>query len=418
MKKIKILSFLIILSSLFLITGLAYSGPMPGAIFTTDSTCTGTDLNIYSSKNDVYLDGGPTKPGAAGLPDGNYYVKVTEPDGDLLGYSATAVVTVSGGEFIKCYQLSEILIKASDGTQGYDDTSNQGGEYKVWVSQNHYFPNDESKTDNFKVKPDGSGGGGEVPQATLNVLKFYDANANGENDDNQLITGWKVHIVDNIDYIRYTPVTMIVDPDDYTVTEFMPLETNWLSTTDNPVYITLLDRDNKTVEFGNVCLGQGGGKTLGFWSNKNGQKLVGADDLLMLRNLNLVKNDGSQFDPTTYTQLRTWLLSGTATNMSYMLSVQLGAMALNEYNGLVSGNAIVYAPGLLPYAPINGLNSLGFIKINDLITAANTELGLHATAWSGDSWRAYQEALKNVLDSANNNYNFVQPSPCPFTFSE
>ena len=40
--------------------------PLPGAIFTTDSTCTGTNLNIYGDKGDVYLDGGPTHPGAAG----------------------------------------------------------------------------------------------------------------------------------------------------------------------------------------------------------------------------------------------------------------------------------------------------------------------------------------------------------------
>ena len=46
--------------------------PLPGAIFTTDSTCTGVDLNIYATKEDVYIDGGPAHPGAAGLPDGSY----------------------------------------------------------------------------------------------------------------------------------------------------------------------------------------------------------------------------------------------------------------------------------------------------------------------------------------------------------
>jgi hypothetical protein len=55
--------------------------------FTTDAGCTGTDLNIYQSKNAVYVDGGPAHPGAAGLPDGSYYIQVTTPDGGLLGTS-------------------------------------------------------------------------------------------------------------------------------------------------------------------------------------------------------------------------------------------------------------------------------------------------------------------------------------------
>src|SRR6185369_10256986 len=73
--------------ALFCAPGLALSAPLPGAIFTTDSICSGVDLNIYGSKDDVYLDGGPAHVGAAGLPEGDYYVKVTAPDGTLLGTS-------------------------------------------------------------------------------------------------------------------------------------------------------------------------------------------------------------------------------------------------------------------------------------------------------------------------------------------
>jgi hypothetical protein len=53
--------------------------PVPGAIFTTDSTCNGVDLNIYGDKHEVYLDGGPAHPGAASLPPGDYYVQATVP---------------------------------------------------------------------------------------------------------------------------------------------------------------------------------------------------------------------------------------------------------------------------------------------------------------------------------------------------
>src|SRR5215203_311902 len=93
----------------------AFAAPLSGAIFTTDSACSGVDLNIYGNKDDVYLNGGPAHPGAAGLPDGDYYVKVTEPDGTLLGTSGDVKpVHVTNGEFDQCYQLSAILVKASD----------------------------------------------------------------------------------------------------------------------------------------------------------------------------------------------------------------------------------------------------------------------------------------------------------------
>src|ERR1043166_1100664 len=72
-------------------TTMRADAPLPGAIFTTDSTCSGVDLNIYGDKHDVYLDGGPAHPGAASLPPGDYYVQVTDPSGAcVLGTSIGA----------------------------------------------------------------------------------------------------------------------------------------------------------------------------------------------------------------------------------------------------------------------------------------------------------------------------------------
>jgi hypothetical protein len=34
----------------------------------------------------------------------------------------------------------------------------------------------------------------------------------------------------------------------------------------------------------------------------------------------------------------------------------------------------------------------------------------------GSPYRAYQQALKNALDKANNNLTFVQSTPCAFSF--
>ena len=388
------------------------AAPNTGAIFTTDVTCSGTNVNIFVNKSDVYVDGGPAHEGAAGLPDGFYYIQVTEPGGTLLGTSVGSATPtpmhVTNGKFDQCYQLEAVVIKASDSTPGYDDTTNGGGEYKVWVSPNSDFSG--GKTDNFKVQVN-------LPAtSTLNVNKFYDANANGINDDGQPITGWKIRITDDVELFRFTPVSVIVAPDDYIVTEFDPAETNWIHTTSNPVNVTVGAGESKTVEFGNLCLGPGGGHTLGFWSNKNGQATMNdggsvCSELTLLNNLFLRNAGGTRMNfGCDYTAFRNWILGATATNMAYMLSAQLAAMELNVEAGFVNGSTLVYAPGT------NSANGLGFATVDALMSEANAELTIHGTAFAGDSWRSYQEALKNALDKANNNQTFVQPTPCQFTF--
>ena len=76
---------------------------LTGAIYTTNVACNGVDLNIYGAKDEVYVNGGPAHTGGNGLPDGTYCVKVTSPDGTVLGQSAPGAVTVSGGVFAHCY---------------------------------------------------------------------------------------------------------------------------------------------------------------------------------------------------------------------------------------------------------------------------------------------------------------------------
>ncbi len=424
------------------------AAPLPGAIFTTEidpvtMACSGVNINIYGAKIDVYLDGGPTHPGAASLPDGAYFVKVTNPSGsDLLGTSVGTATpqpfVVSNGEPLACYQLWAILKKDSDGSQGYDNTPNPGGEYKVWVSTVATFDNPSSKTDNFKAPNDTDGGGGgpggDPLMARLCVEKFYDANVNGVADIGEvLLNGWKVLITDGISLTRFTPVCVILEATEpktqvplYNVFEYSPIETNWIHTTPQTVNNIGLPPDadpwplTVTVTFGNVCIGPGGGMTLGFWSNKNGQRTMNdggtlAPELALLSGTNLRNASGADFDPATYDGFRTWLLGANAKNMSYMLSAQLAAMILNTEAGKVGGGAVVYAPAV-------GITSAGlvtgFLTINDLLGAANTELGNHGAAVSGTSYRAYQEALKNALDDANNNKNFLQAAPCPFTFAD
>jgi hypothetical protein len=445
--RVLIFAFVAVVATLVMAVPVLAADPISGAIFTTNSDCSGVDLNIYGDKDEVYLNGGPAHPGAAGLPDGDYYVKVTEPNGTLLGTSVRSAnetpVHVTGGEFDQCYKLSDILIKNSDQSQGYDDTTNSGGEYKAWVSTVSTFDNDLSKTDNFKVKP--QEGGGPPPQGTLHIRKYYDANANGLYDTGETyLTGWKFRIHDHVDWVRYTPANMVLDAstplNTYYVSEYMPLQSNWIETDPStgpidtassmevpPVsatgtrvqQITLNNGDDETLQFGNVCLGSGGGLTMGFWSNTNGKKLYGTDDNALLVGLNLVQNtakknsgqlQGTAFDPSGFSNYSGWLLKAESTNMAYMLSAQLSAMELNVLNGKVTPTSMIYAPG----AP--SANSAGFATVQAVMDAANAELALHPTSVQAGATRTYQENLMKALDRANNNLNFAQPTACAYTF--
>jgi len=388
--------------------------PLPGAIFTTDSTCTGVDLNIYGDKDDVYIDGGPTHPGAAGLPDGSYCVQVTDPSGQtVLGKSDPGAVTVSGGEFVDCYQLSAILKTASSGftVAGYDDTPNPGGEYKVWVSTDCNFDNNSTKTDNFQVKQ-------ECERASVSVTTFYDTNTNGVRDaGEQDIVGWRFHVFshDNLQIIRYTPRLAHPRIGTYTLVESSARETNWVHTSSSQMECTLDEYDTMTVDWGNVSIGAGGANAISFWGSRDGQTLTTVDDLAFMSSLYLRKATGADFNPANTKAFANWLLKASTTNMAYMLSAQLAAMELNVRHNYVDANALVYAPGLLLYGTV-GLNTAGFISINDLMAAAAAEVQAHGLTNSGSPDRPGQEALKDALENANNNKSFVQSSGGLFSF--
>lgn len=197
--------------------------PLPGAIFTTDITGARVNQNLYTSKcgtTGVYLDGGPgpnAPPTAAGLPNGDYFFQVTDPSGKTL-LSTDAVAdrqfTVSGGLIVS--SSTHPNFPNSGGSGGvtvelcpFNDTPNNGGVYKVWVTPVGDFVGDTSKvdnpcgngcfhgfipaaskTDNFKV--------GGAPIACLGVYKFIDANDNGIREP-QLgevrISGWPITVI-------------------------------------------------------------------------------------------------------------------------------------------------------------------------------------------------------------------------------
>src|SRR5947208_1360302 len=119
-----------------------------GAIFTTTADGTTVNGNIYASKADVYLGGGPQNQNSNGLTNGNYYFQVTDPSGAVLLSTdpiSCREVLVSGGRLAGVV-AGTCLSPHANGTFNpanltrpvqlipFNDTPNPGGEYKVWLT--------------------------------------------------------------------------------------------------------------------------------------------------------------------------------------------------------------------------------------------------------------------------------------------
>jgi hypothetical protein len=363
---------------------MAESNPVTGAIWTTDELGERVNQNIYDNKEDVYLNGGPQNDkGGQSLVDGFYYVQVTEPNGTLLGKSEEAVIEVVDGKFTQLYNLYALT--------GYETTSNLGGVYKVWISKSPNFENNLSKTDNFKVKPEVENLG------SITIVKFYDANGNGEFDDEEYgIEGWIFTITDEegneIDVMTNEDGIFVVadlTAGTYTITEMASTCPKWIATTEIEVEVELEEGAHETVEFGNLYLDIADGRTLGFWSNKNGQALIKEKHIAALNELNL----GKTFELGKLKDLNTWLLGAKANNMEYMFRVQMAAMQLNVIEGFVDGEGYIYTGS--GFATVLGLDE--YMKVNELIAFADAMIG--NSEWS----RAQLEYVKNIFDSGNNN---------------
>lgn len=402
------------------------------------------NCNIYDGKQFVWLNGGPT---TAQISDGTYFFAVLQPAGQndpndggannlSDDFDAYTNRTFSKSGTTITYLGSHDFDNPKIRLFPYADTANPGGVYIMAIcslATGYPVNPNRCKYDAFKVQ----GEGPVTPFGVVSGTKYYDANTNGQWDPGEPgIGGWPIDFTDGASGTLTTDssgnFSASFVADTYTFAERVAgspwIQTGNLfdqSSTTGGASVTLNPDKSYTVvvvdgstasglNFGNVCLGAGGGHTLGFWSNKNGQATMNdggtlQPELALLTGLNLRNADGSNFDPSTYPQFRTWLLNATATNMAYMLSAQLAAMELNVEAGFVNGSALIYAPGT------TSANANGFATVNAVMAEANTELGTHGTANSGDAWRSYQEALKNALDNANNNLTFVQPGPgsCP-----
>lgn len=283
---------------------------------------------------------------------------------------------------------------------------------------------------------------GNFRAADFSGVKFYDANVNGINDDGQFVVGVRINVfvdgaLHNPDNLGYTTLSGVngaweveinlLDSEDHSfvVVEVLPGTSDpdcyWMQTA--PALVDgarqyELTEGADDLDFGNVCVCQPtNGRTLGFWSNRNGQDILRANDpawRTLLNGLSLRRANGTDYDvPATsfsnaYGNFRTWLLNGTAVNMAYMLSVQLAASSLNvAYNGLDASDILWLTPSM---AACYGSTT---VTLGQVQADAQAALAADGLTLDGDPNRADQECLKNILDASNNNSLLViEGEPC------
>ena len=109
------------------------------------------------------------------------------------------------------------------------------------------------------------------------------------------------------------------------VCESTPSEPNWLQSAPldecYAVHIPLAQGEECLLDFGNICLGDGGARSPGFWTNRNGgatflDRDFGASTLVVLRALDLWNADGRPYDPISYGDFKGWIIKRTAVNMA------------------------------------------------------------------------------------------------------
>ncbi len=382
-----------------------------GVLITTGADCSDPTLALFDSPEDVHLSGGPQPSEPVGLPDGEYHVQVTAPDGTVLGSSTDdEVVTVTNGRVRDCPRLVELVSAPSTGAAGFDDTTDSSGRYRVNMSLDPNFTSSPSIGTSFNLRSSGATAG------QLGVVKFYDTNANGIADSGEVfMDGWLLRVSDDVDGFAtevFTPWSSPAVPGHYSMWELIPDQSNWRTTTPSPLAVSLITGEEAGVAFGNVCLGAGGAETTEFWTDRSGAALVTPVQLRQLAERNLVTASGQPFDPTTYLELRNWMQQASGANRANALSVSLATMVLNVSTGKVDRDALVHAPATLT------ANPAGFITISALMDEADAALAASSDTRVGSAQRTYQDSLENPLRRANSNLDFVQSAPCPFSFGQ
>ncbi|HEX6233798.1 MAG TPA: hypothetical protein VFZ63_11800 [Jiangellaceae bacterium] len=285
----------------------------------------------------------------------------------------------------------------------FADTGNPGGVYILAIcsldrvgTDGQVSPRD-CKYDAFKVR-EGKDEEPPPPLITLSGIKYYDANTNGQWDAGEPgLSNWPIDYTNGQSGTLFTDangnftLAPVLADEIYTLAE-QQANAPWFQTgntvnqTAPPGIVSLSNfiytadltgitqnTDVTGLNFGNVCVVPFDGRTPGFWQNPNGQALIDASDLQVLRDLHLVWPDGSAFDPLDKSELIAFNSDSDAQNMASQLSWHLAAVVLNVRHGFVDGNAVIFGDGR---------------TVNQLIADADASLAANPVTTDGHPERA------------------------------
>lgn len=138
------------------------------------------------------------------------------------------------------------------------------------------------------------------------------------------------------------------------------------------------------------------GHTIGYWRNHHGLQRVHQLGILpTLPALHLRNLFGCPVSPGNLLHFKLYLQCANSINMAYMLSAQLVAMHCNVMAGFVDPNCVVDDP------------QLGQMTVAQLMQQAIVSLTQHGLTLPWHPQRVAQQRLKNALDRANNNQNWL-----------
>lgn len=278
---------------------------------------------------------------------------------------------------------------------------------------------------------------GNIQQARLKGMKFFDTNGNGQKNTGEPgIKGWKIKITLTLPNGKVCTETIYTDsngcyqsklyPDgtQYKIEEIMP-PGDWMQTfpsfkyytgtitggTPTSINFTIPNITGK--DFGNRFCPPVNAHTKGYWHNKNGYDTMNdggtiVPEMTLLNNLPLVRLNGSPADfniinPSAgFTDFSNWITNDSnGSNMACQLSAQLAAMTLNVEAGFVAGSQWIYAPGT------QSANSLGIAVLSDLMEEARLALLANPITVVASSARTKQNAIMTALDKGNNNLTWL-----------
>jgi hypothetical protein len=253
--------------------------------------------------------------------------------------------------------------------------------------------------------------------ASIQACKYYDTDAGKTGASGKPLLAWPFCLT-SLTNTAFSPVQQTssdgscttfgnLGPGTYVVTEGSA--TGFFGTTNSSTITIDHCGQTVTVNFGNYCTVPSGGLTLGFWSNKNGNKIITGNAngtgttllpavVTLLNSCQMRNANGSvKTFTTSYSDFRSWLLSATATNMAYMLSAQMAALKLDVYFNKTDGGAFDLCSSM---------------TVNSLISTACDQLAMDGNTVAGNPTRVAQEMLKNCIDAINNGGPVVPVTPC------